>query len=143
MSTWIHGSSKGTKSSLLGGKSRRKIIMDVAKEQTYEECRQKISHLDVKPQNIILDKYFNWKISDFKLSKVIDKDQSLIVTIMRGTQLFGSTTKWTTTTNGSVLLYLLSPFCCFHLFHCLCTLLQQCPISISISNGQVIYFLDQ
>ncbi|XP_028101306.1 G-type lectin S-receptor-like serine/threonine-protein kinase SD2-5 [Camellia sinensis] len=80
MDPWMHGSSKGTK-------SRRKIIMDIAKGLTYlhEECWKKIFHLDIKPQNILLDEDFNAKISDFGLSKLIDKDQSQVVTMMRGT----------------------------------------------------------
>ncbi|KAI8551252.1 hypothetical protein RHMOL_Rhmol06G0170800 [Rhododendron molle] len=67
--------------------SRKKIILDVAKGLAYlhEECRQKIYHLDIKPQNILLDDHFNAKISDFGLSKLIDEDRSQVVTTLRGT----------------------------------------------------------
>ncbi|KAJ9147148.1 hypothetical protein P3X46_029340 [Hevea brasiliensis] len=66
---------------------RKKIILDIAKGLTYlhEDCTQKILHLDIKPQNILLDNTFNAKISDFGLSKLIDRDQSKVVTTMRGT----------------------------------------------------------
>ncbi|KAF7142091.1 hypothetical protein RHSIM_Rhsim06G0123100 [Rhododendron simsii] len=71
----------------LGWESRRKIIVDIAKGLAYlhEECRQKIFHLDVKPQNILLDENFEAKVSDFGLAKLIDKDQSRIVATLRGT----------------------------------------------------------
>ncbi|KAF8007232.1 hypothetical protein BT93_K1283 [Corymbia citriodora subsp. variegata] len=72
---------------MLDWQQRRKIIFDIAKGLCYlhEECIWKIVHMDIKPQNILLDEKFNAKIADFGLSKIIDRDQSQIVTIMRGT----------------------------------------------------------
>jgi len=71
----------------LGWESKRKIIADIAKGLAYlhEECRQKIYHLDIKPQNILLDENFEAKVSDFGLAKLIDKDQNQVVTTLRGT----------------------------------------------------------
>ncbi|MFQ6649202.1 hypothetical protein Gotur_023234 [Gossypium turneri] len=64
-----------------------KIILDIAKGLAYlhGDCNQKIVHLDIKPQNILLDEHFNAKVSDFGLSKLIGKDQSRVITTMRGT----------------------------------------------------------
>ncbi|KAF8006269.1 hypothetical protein BT93_K0533 [Corymbia citriodora subsp. variegata] len=72
---------------VLDWRQRKKIILDIAKGLNYlhEDCRQKIVHLDIKPQNILLDGNFNAKVADFGLSKLIDKDQSHVVTTMRGT----------------------------------------------------------
>ncbi|KAM0881570.1 hypothetical protein ACQ4PT_032874 [Festuca glaucescens] len=67
--------------------TRCRIILDIAKGLCYlhEECRRKIAHLDIKPQNILLDDNFNAKVADFGLCKLINKDQSKVVTMMRGT----------------------------------------------------------
>ncbi|XBI50369.1 hypothetical protein VPH35_113783 [Triticum aestivum] len=67
--------------------TRCRIILDIAKGLCYlhEECRRKIAHLDIKPQNILLDENFNAKVGDFGLCKLISRDQSKVVTMMRGT----------------------------------------------------------
>ncbi|KAM3302009.1 hypothetical protein P3S67_016511 [Capsicum chacoense] len=65
----------------------RRIIQDIAKGLSYlhEECSQKILHLDIKPPNILLDEKYNAKLSDFGLAKLIDRNQSQVMTMMRGT----------------------------------------------------------
>ena len=72
---------------LLDWQHRKKIILDIARGLTYlhEDYRQKIVHLDIKPHNILSDENFNAKISDFRLSKLFNRDQSQVLTIMRGT----------------------------------------------------------
>jgi serine/threonine protein kinase len=67
--------------------TRHKIIAHVAKGLAYlhEECMKRVAHLDVKPQNILLDDNFDAKLSDFGLCKLIDRDKSQVVTRMRGT----------------------------------------------------------
>ncbi|KAL9993889.1 putative protein kinase RLK-Pelle-SD-2b family [Helianthus debilis subsp. tardiflorus] len=81
---WIY---HGNREHILEWERRKKIIIDMAKGLTYlhEECRQKIIHLDIKPQNILLDDDFNAKVSNFGLSKLIDRNQSQVMTTMRGT----------------------------------------------------------
>ncbi|KAM7469312.1 hypothetical protein LguiA_007495 [Lonicera macranthoides] len=71
----------------LGWEIRRKIIMGLAKGLEYLHilCNPSIIHFDIKPQNILLDGDFNVKISDFGLAKLIDRDQSQVLTVLKGT----------------------------------------------------------
>ncbi|XP_058095515.1 G-type lectin S-receptor-like serine/threonine-protein kinase SD2-5 [Magnolia sinica] len=84
LDSWIFDRNKNQ---VLDWLTRKKIILDIAKGLAYlhEECRQRIVHLDIKPQNILLDDNFNAKVSDFGLSKLMDRDQSQVQTTMRGT----------------------------------------------------------
>lgn len=84
LDNWIF---KKVQGSSLDWQTRKKIILDIAKGMAYlhEECRQTIMHLDIKPQNILLDPNFNAKISDFGLSKLIDREMSQVQLSMRGT----------------------------------------------------------
>ncbi|KAK3405163.1 hypothetical protein EUGRSUZ_K01414 [Eucalyptus grandis] len=67
---------KKNESFVLDWQQRRKIIFDIARGlcYLYEECRWKIVHMGIKPQNILLDEKFNAKITDFGLSKIVDRD---------------------------------------------------------------------
>ena len=69
---------------LLDWQHRKKIVLEIARGLTYfhEDCRLKIVHLDIKPYNILLDENFNAKVSNFGLSKLVDNDQSQVVTNM-------------------------------------------------------------
>ncbi|CAN4079264.1 unnamed protein product [Withania somnifera] len=50
---------------------------------TYHEVR--IIHRDIKPSNILLGQNFEAKLSDFGLSKMIDVDESYMISEVRGT----------------------------------------------------------
>lgn len=86
--------SNGTLASFLFGDLKRawsqrtEIALGIARGLLYlhEECSTQIIHCDIKPQNILLDDYYNARISDFGLAKLLLLDQSQTHTVIRGTK---------------------------------------------------------
>ncbi|KAJ4870047.1 receptor-like protein kinase 1 [Raphanus sativus] len=68
--------------------NRRRIAIGIARGILYlhEECSEQIIHCDIKPQNILLDEYYNPRISDFGLAKLLMMDQTHTLTNIRGTK---------------------------------------------------------
>ncbi|KAI7748138.1 hypothetical protein M8C21_019587 [Ambrosia artemisiifolia] len=97
LSKWIYNNNNKTSNSgssnnnnnSLGGcltwSQRLKVAIDVAKALAYlhHDCRSKVLHLDVKPENILIDGNYNAIVSDFGISKLMKRDDSRIVTGMR------------------------------------------------------------
>ncbi|XP_058185918.1 rust resistance kinase Lr10-like, partial [Rhododendron vialii] len=72
----------------LGWEKLQGIALGIAKgiEYLHQGCDQRILHFDIKPHNILLDKNFIPKISDFGLAKLCSKEQSIVsMTAARGT----------------------------------------------------------
>ncbi|PRQ55885.1 putative glycerophosphodiester phosphodiesterase, protein kinase RLK-Pelle-LRK10L-2 family [Rosa chinensis] len=81
-------SSADNKNSFLGWDKLKDISLGIAKgiEYLHQGCDQRILHFDIKPQNVLLDQNFTPKISDFGMSKLCAKDQSIVsMTMARGT----------------------------------------------------------
>ncbi|KAL0438762.1 UNVERIFIED_CONTAM: putative serine/threonine-protein kinase, partial [Sesamum latifolium] len=82
---WLHGD-VGPYSPLTW-EIRMNIILGTAKGLTYlHECLEpKVVHRDIKSSNILLDKQWNAKVSDFGLAKLIGSERSYITTRVMGT----------------------------------------------------------
>ncbi|KAL2249474.1 UNVERIFIED_CONTAM: putative receptor-like protein kinase [Sesamum indicum] len=73
---------------ILSWELRCRVALDVAKALSYlhHDCRSCILHLDVKPENILIDENFRALVSDFGLSKLKGREESRVVTTIRGTR---------------------------------------------------------
>ncbi|KAL7243430.1 hypothetical protein ACSBR1_015760 [Camellia fascicularis] len=73
--------------SRLNWPTRVQICLGIAKGLTFlhEESKLKIVHRDIKPTNILLDKDFNAKISDFGFAKLYEEEVTDVVTKIAGT----------------------------------------------------------
>ncbi|XP_061995941.1 rust resistance kinase Lr10-like [Rosa rugosa] len=81
-------SSADNKNSFLGWEKLQDISLGVAKgiEYLHQGCDRRILHFDIKPHNVLLDQNFTPKVSDFGMSKLCAKDQSIVsITTARGT----------------------------------------------------------
>ncbi|KAF5204295.1 Receptor-like kinase lip2 [Thalictrum thalictroides] len=82
---WLHGD-VGPHSPLTW-EIRMNIILGTAKGLTYlhEGLEPKVVHRDVKSSNILLDRQWNPKVSDFGLAKLLGSDSSYVTTRVMGT----------------------------------------------------------
>ncbi|PPS05149.1 hypothetical protein GOBAR_AA15523 [Gossypium barbadense] len=85
---WIFPRKERGRGGCLSWDLRYRVAIDVAKALSYlhHDCRSRILHLDVKPENILLDENYRAIVADFGLSKLIGKDESGVITTLRGTR---------------------------------------------------------
>nr|XP_043635881.1 probable serine/threonine-protein kinase At1g01540 [Erigeron canadensis] len=82
---WLHGDVGPT--SPLTWEIRVNIILGTAKGLTYlhEGLEPKVVHRDIKSSNILLDRHWNPKVSDFGLAKLLGSESSYVTTRVMGT----------------------------------------------------------
>ncbi|KAF5934508.1 hypothetical protein HYC85_030679 [Camellia sinensis] len=77
---FIHNNKSQETNDYLEWKTMHKIAVGVARglEYLHRGCTTRIFHFDIKPHNILLDKDFCPKISDFGLAKLCPKKESIV-----------------------------------------------------------------
>lgn len=87
LDAWIFHRPNEATTRFLNWNTRFQIARDVARGLVFlhEDSREKIIHLDVKPQNILLGDKLVAKLSDFGQCKLMEQDESRVLTHMRGT----------------------------------------------------------
>ncbi|KAL8544161.1 hypothetical protein ACS0TY_004625 [Phlomoides rotata] len=87
---WIFPSNsyRETNDRMLDWETRFRVAVGTAQGIAYfhEQCRNRIIHCDIKPENILLDEHFCPKVSDFGLAKLMGREASRVVTMVRGTR---------------------------------------------------------
>ncbi|XP_072954289.1 G-type lectin S-receptor-like serine/threonine-protein kinase At2g19130 [Typha angustifolia] len=78
---------RNSSSMVLDWNKRYQIALGAARGLAYlhDNCRDRIIHCDIKPENILLDESFVPKVADFGLAKLLGRDYSRVLTTMRGT----------------------------------------------------------
>ncbi|KAL5699148.1 hypothetical protein ACHQM5_030089 [Ranunculus cassubicifolius] len=84
---FIHAGDKSEAFSDFGWKDRFKVAVGVAKGLCYlhTDCNPRILHLDIKPDNILLEHDFEPKLSDFGLARICMDDISIWTNNAAGT----------------------------------------------------------
>ncbi|KAK8270258.1 hypothetical protein V6Z11_D11G182100 [Gossypium hirsutum] len=85
---FIYSQGSNNQSRQLEWKTLYGIALGIARglEYLHQRCNTRILHFDIKPHNILLDKNFCPKISDFGLSKLCERKESIIsMACARGT----------------------------------------------------------
>ncbi|XVF71604.1 hypothetical protein PTKIN_Ptkin12aG0052000 [Pterospermum kingtungense] len=85
---YIYKQGSENQSGQLEWKALYDIVLGIARglEYLHQGCSTRILHFDIKPHNILLDENFCPKISDFGLSKLCERKESVIsMTGARGT----------------------------------------------------------
>ncbi|XP_074279817.1 putative serine/threonine-protein kinase At1g01540 [Silene latifolia] len=82
---WLHGDVGEV--SPLTWDIRMNIILGTAKGLAYlhEGLEPKVVHRDIKSSNILLDRHWNPKVSDFGLAKLLNSEMSYVTTRVMGT----------------------------------------------------------
>ncbi|KAL1553601.1 rust resistance kinase Lr10-like isoform X1 [Salvia divinorum] len=85
---FIGDNASSSQESRLGWEKLFEIALGIARglEYLHQGCNTRNLHLDIKPQNILLDKDMNPRISDFGLAKLCPNRSSIVsMTVARGT----------------------------------------------------------
>ncbi|KAI5083734.1 hypothetical protein GOP47_0003477 [Adiantum capillus-veneris] len=84
---WLFCKEGEQRRQVMSWETRYSVALGTARGLAYlhEECPKPILHFDVKPQNILLDGNLDAKLADFGLAKLVARDQSSVMTAVRGT----------------------------------------------------------